>query len=41
MSPTSLGTGMPDAIVFAANTHDFLIRLVAAVPAPSRGRCGC
>ena len=27
-----LGTGMPDAIVFAANTHDFLIRLAAAVP---------
>ena len=27
-----LGTGMPDAMVFAANTHDFLIRLAAAVP---------
>ena len=27
-----LGTGMPDAIVFAANTHDFLIRLAAACP---------
>ena len=27
-----LGTGMPDAIVFAANTHDFLIRLAAAAP---------
>ncbi len=27
-----LGTGRPDAIVFAANTHDFLIRLVFAAP---------
>ncbi len=27
-----LGTGRPDAIVFAANTHDFLIRLAAAAP---------
>jgi selenocysteine lyase/cysteine desulfurase len=27
-----LGTEMPDAVVFAANTHDFLIRLVAATP---------
>jgi len=27
-----LGTGTPDAIVFAANTHDFLIRLAAAAP---------
>lgn len=27
-----LGTGMPDAIVFASNTHDFLIRLAAAAP---------
>jgi selenocysteine lyase/cysteine desulfurase len=27
-----LGTGMPDGIVFASSTHDFLIRLVAAVP---------
>ncbi|MGZ2412450.1 selenocysteine lyase/cysteine desulfurase [Sphingomonas sp. F9_3S_D5_B_2] len=27
-----LGTGMADAIVFAANTHDFLIRLWAAAP---------
>jgi selenocysteine lyase/cysteine desulfurase len=25
-----LGTGMPDAIVFAPNTHDFLVRLFAA-----------
>ena len=30
MSPTELGSGDPDAIVFASNTHDFLIRLVAA-----------
>ncbi|MEO5809480.1 MAG: class V aminotransferase, partial [Sphingomicrobium sp.] len=27
-----LGSGDPYAIVFAANTHDFLIRLVAACP---------
>ena len=26
-----LGTGMPDAIVFAPNTHDLLVRLFAAV----------
>lgn len=29
---SELGTGMPDAVVFAANTHDFLIRLFAACP---------
>ena len=33
-----LGTGMPDAIVFAANTHDFLIRLAAAAPRADPGR---
>ncbi|MBV9526929.1 aminotransferase class V-fold PLP-dependent enzyme [Sphingomonas sp.] len=27
-----LGTGNPDAIVFASNTHDFLVRLWAAAP---------
>lgn len=27
-----LGTGMPEAIVFSANTHDFIIRLAAACP---------
>ncbi len=27
-----LGTGMPDAIVFAPNTHDLLVRLFSAVP---------
>lgn len=27
-----LGTGDPSAIVFASNTHDFLIRLIAAAP---------
>jgi selenocysteine lyase/cysteine desulfurase len=27
-----LGSGMPDAIVFASNTHDLLVRLFAAVP---------
>ena len=27
-----LGTGAPDGIVFASNTHDFLIRLAAAAP---------
>ena len=37
MSPPSWAAAMPIAIVFASNTHDFLIRLVAAVPAPSRG----
>lgn len=29
---TELGSGDPSAIVFASNTHDFLIRLVAACP---------
>ncbi len=32
-----LGTGMPDAVVFASNTHDLLIRLVASAPRPSGG----
>ncbi|HUE78293.1 MAG TPA: class V aminotransferase [Sphingomicrobium sp.] len=27
-----LGTGMPDAVVFASSTHDFLVRLAAAAP---------
>ena len=27
-----LGTGMPDAVVFSSNTHDFLVRLVSAAP---------
>jgi selenocysteine lyase/cysteine desulfurase len=27
-----LGTGMPDAVVFASNTHDFLVRLASAAP---------
>jgi len=27
-----LGTGMPDAVVFATNTHELLVRLVAAAP---------
>ena len=27
-----LGTGMPEAILFSANTHDFIIRLAAACP---------
>jgi len=27
-----LGTGMPEAIVFSSNTHDFLIRLATAAP---------
>ena len=30
-----LGSGKPDAIVFASNTHDFLIRLFAAAPRAS------
>jgi len=32
-----LGTGMPDAVVFAANTHDFLVRLAAAAPRSAGG----
>ncbi len=32
-----LGTGQPDAIVFAGNTHDFLIRLWAAAPRRAAG----
>ena len=32
-----LGSGDPSAIVFAANTHDFLIRLAAACPRPAGG----
>ena len=32
-----LGSGMPQAIVFAANTHDFLIRLAAAAPRRNGG----
>jgi selenocysteine lyase/cysteine desulfurase len=31
---SELGTGMPDAIVFAPNTHQLLVGLFAAVPAP-------
>ena len=27
-----LGTGAPNSIVFASNTHDFLVRLIAACP---------
>ena len=30
-----LGSGDPSAIVFASNTHDFLIRLAAACPRPA------
>ena len=29
---SELGTGMPDAIVFAPNTHELLVRLFAALP---------
>ena len=32
-----LGPGIADAVTFASNTHDFLIRLFAAAPAPSSG----
>ena len=32
-----LGSGMPKAIVFASNTHDFLIRLAAACPRRAGG----
>ena len=35
-----LGTGMPDAIVFSSNTHDFLIRLVTAAPRARRAAPG-
>jgi selenocysteine lyase/cysteine desulfurase len=31
-----LGTGLPDAVVFASNTHDLLVRLVAACPRRSQ-----
>ena len=33
-----LGSGDPSAIVFAANTHDFLLRLAAAAPRADPGR---
>jgi len=33
-----LGTGMPDAIVFASSTHDFLVRLAAAAPRADPGK---
>ena len=33
-----LGTGAPEAIVFAANTHDLLVRLAAACPRRNRSR---
>jgi len=29
---SELGTGMPDAVVFAPNTHDLLVRLFSAMP---------
>jgi selenocysteine lyase/cysteine desulfurase len=29
---SEIGSGMPDAIVFSSNTHDFLVRLVTAAP---------
>jgi selenocysteine lyase/cysteine desulfurase len=32
-----LGTDDPDAIVFASNTHDFLVRLITAAPARGDG----
>jgi len=34
---SELGSGDPSAIVFASNTHDFLIRLVAACPRRAGG----
>ena len=30
-----IGSGMPDAVVFSSNTHDFLVRLVTAAPRKS------
>ena len=32
-----LGSGMPEAVLFASNTHDFLIRLAAACPRRAGG----
>jgi selenocysteine lyase/cysteine desulfurase len=32
-----LGTGAPEDIVFSSNTHDFLVRLVTAVPRAGQG----
>ncbi|HXG81072.1 MAG TPA: class V aminotransferase, partial [Sphingomicrobium sp.] len=32
-----LGSGMPEAVVFASNTHDFLVRLQAACPRQAGG----
>ncbi len=32
-----LGTGMPDSVVFAPNTHELLVRLAAAAPRPAGG----
>jgi selenocysteine lyase/cysteine desulfurase len=34
---SELRSGMPDAVVFASNTHDLLVRLVAAVPRMAGG----
>ena len=34
---TELGSAMPEAVVFASNTHDFLIRLAAACPRRAGG----
>ncbi|MES2904666.1 MAG: class V aminotransferase [Pseudomonadota bacterium] len=33
-----MGSGLSDAIVFAANTHDFIIRLAAACPRADRSK---
>ena len=41
MSRAELGTDMADAIVFASNTHDFLVRLVTAAPRREPDRCAC
>jgi selenocysteine lyase/cysteine desulfurase len=35
---TELGTGMPDSVVFASSTHDFIVRLAAAAPRADRRR---
>jgi selenocysteine lyase/cysteine desulfurase len=32
-----LGTGMPEAVVFSSNTHDFLVRLITAAPRRTPG----
>ena len=37
----SSAPAIPSAIVFASNTHDFLVRLFAAAPRADPRRLGC